>query len=154
MFHPSSKPWNQSPTPFPNCAFCWQPRVGFFCPVHGCISHGHEQIHGSPPGIGRAEKRTEGQSALSTQLPGTQVFRRCLGNRSCSQPCWVCPRQYIWAPAIRCRRQGVHVLARVHGCQICTGRQARHLCPQWTSLEWASQSCGPSKPSTCHLTLH
>lgn len=136
---PSRKFWNHSPLLL-NRAFCWQPRVGFLCPLHGCVGHGREQIHSSPPGVHGETEVTGGQSALSTQLPETQGFGKCSGNRSCSQPCQTCPpRECIWAPATKCPRQSVHVLASTYGHKICTGRQARDFYPQWTSLGWTSE---------------
>lgn len=124
---PSRKPWNIAPLLFSNCAFYWQSRLGFFRPLHGGVSHGHEQIHGSPPGIHREAEDTEGQSTLSTQLPGTQAFGKSSGKRSCSQPWGACPHEFIWVHATMCSSQGVHVLASARGCWICTGRQARHF---------------------------
>lgn len=115
----SRKPCNTALCPFANCAFYWQPRLDFFRSLHGCVGHGHEQVHGSSPGIHREAEDTEGQSAFSTQLPGIRGFRKCLGNRSCSQHQGACPHEFIWVPATRCPSQGVHVLASTRGCWIC-----------------------------------
>lgn len=133
---PSRKSRNHSPQPSPNGAFCWQPRLEFFCPLPGCVRHGHEQVHGSPPGIHREAARTERQSALSTELLGTRSFRERLENRSCSSSCWTRLQECFWAPPTRCPRQGVHMLASVHGCHICTGKRARRWHSQRTPCLW------------------